>query len=113
MGIFNEHSSNHQPFAQGIQGAPGVGFNLTSTGDYDMVNKKLRNVGNPVSNTDAANKKYVDDNCGGGKTSSLTIDSNINMKSQFSITKLKHQQTMMTLRLRSMWTTPKLMAVSF
>ena len=60
MGIFNEHSSNHQPFAQGIQGAPGVGFNLTSTGDYDMVNKKLRNVGNPVSNTDAANKRYVD-----------------------------------------------------
>ena len=49
MGIFNEHSSNQHQFAKGIQGAPGVGFNLTSTGDYDMVNKKLRNVGNPAS----------------------------------------------------------------
>ena len=38
MGIFNEHSSDQHPFARGIQGAPGVGFNLTSTGDYDMVN---------------------------------------------------------------------------
>ena len=89
MGIFNEHSSNHQPFAQGIQGAPGVGFNLTSTGDYDMVNKKLRNVGNPASNTDAATKKYVDDNSGGGKTSSLTIDSNIDMKDTYRILNLK------------------------
>ena len=64
MGIFNEHSSNQQikdHFIRGIQGAPGVGFNLTADGNYDMVNKKLTNVGNPVSNTDAATKKYVDD----------------------------------------------------
>ena len=88
MGIFNEHSSNQHPFARGIQGAPGVGFNLTADGNYDMVNKKLTNVGQPVSNTDAATKKYVDENSG-GKTSLLTVDSNIDMKSQFSITKLK------------------------
>ena len=89
MGIFNEHSSNQHPFVKGLQGAPGVGFNLTSDGNYDMVGKKLTNVGNPTSDKDAATKKYVDDNSGGGKTSSLTIDSNIDMKSQFSITKLK------------------------
>ena len=89
IGIFNKHSSNQHRFARGIQGAPGVGFNLTSTGDYDMVNKKLRNVGNPSSNTDAATKKYVDENSGGGKTSLITVDSNIDMKSQYSITKLK------------------------
>ena len=89
MGIFNEHSSNQHPFACGIQGAPGVGFNLTSTGDYDMVNKKLRNVGKPESNTDAATKKYVDENSGGGKTSSLTVDSNIDMKGSFRILNLK------------------------
>ena len=91
MGIFNEHSSNQQikdHFIRGLQGAPGVGFNLTSTGDYDMVNKKLRNVGNPVSNTDAATKKYVDDNSGGGKTL-LTVDSNIDMKDSFRILNLK------------------------
>ena len=39
MGIFNEQSFDH-PFAKGIQGAPGVGFNLTADGNYDMVSKK-------------------------------------------------------------------------
>ena len=38
MGIFNEQSFDH-PFAKGIQGASGVGFSLTSSGDYDMINK--------------------------------------------------------------------------
>ena len=89
MGIFNEHSSNHFQFAKGVQGAPGVGFNLTADGNYDMVGKKLTNVGAPTSDTDSATKKYVDTNSGGGKTSLLTVDSNIDMKSQFSITKLK------------------------
>ena len=89
MGIFNEHSSNHYQFARGIQGAPGVGFNLTADGNYDMVGKKLTNVGEPTSDTDSATKKYVDTHSGGGKTSLLTIDSNIDMKSQYSITKLK------------------------
>ena len=42
MGIFNEQSFDH-PFARGIQDAAGVGFNLTSSGDDDMINKKLRN----------------------------------------------------------------------
>ena len=68
MGIFNEHSHNN-PFVRRIQGAPGVGFNLTSSGDYDMINKKLRNIGAPASNTDTATKKYVDDNSGDGNTS--------------------------------------------
>ena len=88
MGIFNEHSSGHQ-FARGIQGAPGVGFNLTADGNYDMSNKKLRNVGAPTLNTDAATKKYVDDNSSGGKTSLLTVDSNIDMKDSFRILNLK------------------------
>ncbi|CAH3140223.1 unnamed protein product [Porites evermanni] len=90
MGIFNEQSLDH-PFARGIQGAPGVGFNLTSSGDYDMINKKLRNVGAPSANTDAATKKYVDDNSTGTpSTSRLTVDSNIDMKDQYRILNLKH-----------------------
>ena len=81
MGIFNEHSDN--TFAEGIQGAPGVRFNLTSDGDYDMVNKKLRNVGAPSVNTDAATKKYVDDNSTGTpSTSRLIADSNIDMNNK-------------------------------
>ena len=89
MGIFNEHSSNHYQFAKGLQGAPGVGFNLTADGNYDMAGKKLTNVGNPTDDKDAASKKYVDTHSGGGKTSLITVDSNIDMKSQYSITKLK------------------------
>ena len=88
MGIFNEQSLDH-PFAKGIQGAPGVGFNLTSSGDYDMINKKLRNVGAPSANTDAATKKYVDDNSSGSpSTSRLTVDSNIDMKDRYRIKNL-------------------------
>ena len=89
MGIFNEQSFDH-PFAKGIQGAPGVGFNLTSSGDYDMVGKKLTNVGAPRFNTDAATKKYADDNSSGQpKTSLLTVDSNIDMKNRYRVLNLK------------------------
>ena len=72
MGILHEQSLDH-PFARGIQGAPGVGFNLTSSGDYDMINKKLRNVGAPSANTDAATKKYVDDNSSGPADGSVFL----------------------------------------
>ena len=93
MGIFNEQSFKH-PFAKGIQGAPGVGFRLTADGNYDMSKKRLTNVGAPSDNADAATKKYVDDNRessgGPSKTSTLTIDSNIDMKDRFRILNLKH-----------------------
>ena len=88
MGIFNEQSFDH-PFAKGIPGAPGVGFSLTADSNYDMNKKKLTNVGAPSDNTDAATKKYVDDNSSGSpKTSGLTVDSNIDMKKQYRITNL-------------------------
>ena len=91
MGIFNEHSHNN-PFARGLQGAPGVGFHLTSDGDYDMVGKKRRNVGAPKFNSDAATKKYVDDNNSSFPTvlsTNLVVDSNIDMKSTYRILNLK------------------------
>ena len=91
MGIFNEHSHNN-PFARGIQGAPGVGFSLTSDGDYDMVGKKLTNVGAPIFNTDAATKKYVDDNNSSFPTvlsTNLVVDSKIDMKDKYYIKNLK------------------------
>ena len=88
MGIFNEQSFDH-PFATGIPGAPGVGFSLTADGNYDMNKKKLTNVGAPSNNTDAATKKYVDDNSSGSpSTSRLTVDSNIDMKNTYRITNL-------------------------
>ena len=89
MGIFNEQSFDH-PFAKGIQGAPGVGFSLTADGNYDMNKKRLTNVGAPSTNTDAATKKYVDDNSGGSPTTTrLTVDSNIDMKDRYRILNLK------------------------
>ena len=89
MGIFNEQSFDH-PFARGIQGAPGVGFSFTPSRDYDMLNKKLRNVGAPSANTDAATTEYVHDNSSGSPTTPrLTVDSNIDMKDRYRIQNLK------------------------
>ena len=35
---------------------------MTSDGNYDMVNKKLVNVGKPTSKRDGVNKSYADTN---------------------------------------------------
>ena len=58
MGIFNQHSDNQpqQRFLRGIQGSPGVGFSLTKDENYDMMNKKLKNVGEGVESSDAITK---------------------------------------------------------
>ena len=53
MGIFNQHSNN-QPQQQG------VGFNLTKDGNYNMLNKKLQNVGEGVESSDAITKHQLE-----------------------------------------------------
>ena len=78
MGIFNEQSSYH-PFARGIQGAPGVGFNLTADGNYDMIDKKLTNVGDWVSPNDAVTRKQLDNAEVGD------IKADINFKNSYNI----------------------------
>ena len=63
MGIFNQHSNNQpqqQRFLRGLQGSPGVGFSLTRDGNYDMVNKKLKNVGEGVESSDAVTKHQLE-----------------------------------------------------
>ena len=63
MGIYNEHSDNQpqqQGFLRGMQGSPGVGFSLTKDGNYDMVNKKMKNVGEGVESSDAITKHQLD-----------------------------------------------------
>ena len=63
MGIFNQHSNNQpqqQGFLRGLQGSPGVGFNLTKDGNYDMLNKKLKNVGEGVESSDAITKHQLE-----------------------------------------------------
>lgn len=39
------------------RGPPGVGFKLTSNGDFSVENKKISNVGNPVHDFDAVNRQ--------------------------------------------------------
>ena len=63
MGIFNQHSNNQpqqQSFLRGLRGSPGVGFSLTSDGNYDMKNKKLKNVGEGVESSDAVTKHQLE-----------------------------------------------------
>lgn len=40
-------------------GPKGVGFKCTTTGDYDMDNKRLCNIADPKNDTDAVNIKFV------------------------------------------------------
>ena len=63
MGIFNQHSNNQpqqQSFLRGLLGSPGVAFSLTSGGNYDMNNKKLKNVGEGVESSDAVTKHQLE-----------------------------------------------------
>ena len=57
--LTNNLQINTINFAKGIQGAPGVGFNLTPNGNYDMVSKKLTNVGDGTDPNDAVTKKTI------------------------------------------------------
>ena len=45
---------------RGIQGSPGVGFSLTSDGNYDITHKKLKNVGEGVESSDAVTKHQLE-----------------------------------------------------
>ena len=64
MGYSNgqlETSSGTGRGERGEPGLPGIGFNLTDDGNFDLDNKRLTDVADPVDDGDAATKKYVDD----------------------------------------------------
>ena len=75
MGIFNDNKQKDYPNHKGPQGSPGprgppgakgakgqagVGYKLTSDGNYDIDGKLLTNVSQPVDGRDAATKTYVE-----------------------------------------------------
>ena len=63
MGLFNEHSSTNtdtSPRVQGQPGPPGIGYKLTSDGDYDIQNKKLTNVKNGDADHDVMVKSQIE-----------------------------------------------------
>ena len=64
MGYSNgqlETSSGTGQGERGEPGLPGIGFQLTDDGNFDLDSKRLTDVADPVDDQDAATKKYVDD----------------------------------------------------
>ena len=59
-GKLPEDTFSHEKVIEIVKGLPGVGFKVTDDGDYDIQNKKLRNVASPQTNNDATTKSYVD-----------------------------------------------------
>jgi len=45
---------------KGNLGLPGIGFNLTDKGDFDIDGKRLADVAEPKDKNDAATRDYVD-----------------------------------------------------
>ena len=78
MGIFNEQS-NHS-FARGIQGAPRVGFSLTADGNYDMLKRKLTNLGDGTDPNDAVTRKQLDSAGVGDITADINLKNSYNIK---------------------------------
>src|SRR6266487_5264934 len=42
------------------KGPPGIGFELTQDGDYDMQHKRLTNIGDPVDYKDGVHMEYLE-----------------------------------------------------
>jgi len=54
---------------------PGIGFNLTDDGNYDIDGKRLTDAAEPKDNSDAPTKNYVD-------TKNTQQDTAINSKAE-------------------------------
>lgn len=50
---------SHEGCKNSIPGPRGIGFLLTKTGNYDMQNKILKNINNPIDSNDAVSLNYV------------------------------------------------------
>ena len=55
-----QSSSDSGKAQKGDPGLPGIGFNLTDDGNFDLDGKRLTDVADPVDNGDAVTKGYVD-----------------------------------------------------
>ena len=77
MGYSNgqlETSSGTGLGERGEPGLPGIGFQLTDDGNFDLDSKRLTDVADPVDDQDAATKKYVDDHITSGAASKKYVD---------------------------------------
>ena len=76
-----------QTSGQRERGKPGVGFNLTLDGNYDMVNKKLANMAEGTASTDAIAKNQLDTAVGNKHGN----DQNMNLKDTYNVINSKQQ----------------------
>ena len=79
MGIFNQQPNYNQSYSKGkpirgVQGPPGIGFNLTSDGNYDITNKKLTNMAKGTASSDAVTKNQLDTAVGNKHSTDQDID---------------------------------------
>ena len=77
MGYSNgqlETSSGTGRGERGEPGLPGIGFNLTDDGNFDLDSKRLTDLADPVDDQDATTKKYVDDHIHSGAVSKKYVD---------------------------------------
>ena len=77
MGYSNgqlEPSSGTGRGENGKPGLPGIGFNLTDDGDFDLDSKRLTDVADLVDDQDAATKKYLDDHISRNAASKAYVD---------------------------------------
>ena len=77
MGYSNgqlETSSGTGQGERGEPGLPGIGYKLTDDGNFDIDNKRLTDVADPVDDGDAATKKYVDDHISSDAVSKKYVD---------------------------------------
>ena len=77
MGYSNgqlETSSATGKGEKGDPGLPGIGFNLTDDGNFDIDSKRLTDVAAPVDNKDAATKEYVDSHISSGSVTKKYVD---------------------------------------
>ena len=75
MGYSNgqlESSTKTGKGEKGDPGLPGIGFNLTDDGNFDLDGKRLTDVADPINDRDAATKAYVDSHAGSRPSSSVS-----------------------------------------
>ena len=87
MGYSNgqlERSSGTGRGERGEPGLPGIGFNLTYDGNFDLDSKRLTDVADPVHDQDAATKNYVDDHISSDAASKKYVDDE-NARQDFAI----------------------------
>jgi len=89
MGVSNgqlQSQSDSGKGKKGEKGDPGIGFNLTDDGNFDLDGKRLTDVAGPKVNSDEATKNYVDNTDATTKlyvvTKNLQQDTAINSKAE-------------------------------